>query len=507
MSTLRKIISVNGIVGLSLAFGLINNIAIAALFGLSRSVDAYFASFMLINLFMALVVDFLGKNFLPVFAVRRSASEASASRLASLVVTQFGLLALFVVAVLMALSGQIFALILPGFDSEAISLVESTFLVMAPTIVFKTVNAFHEYIWQHNEQYNRVVIARIFVPITLTIFIIALHAPLGTMALPLGFLCGQVVCTIFLAVGVPYRFRFRLGFRDQDFIKIVRNSALLMTTGVVARSRSVIVQYFGSLMGEGAISAIVIAQKVCEPVYQSALLGIRMILFSRSAKAVARADTESFARMHNRAFAGVFFLTVPVALWYAFDGELIVRTVFQRGEFTDEMVCLVYAALLGMSASVVFAGTVQMASNAFYALDRVTVPAALMPMSTIVFLIVASILAPQFGVTGLTGATSLVGMITFAVLMVILKKQVAALDIGSILSALLKYLGAALLAVLVARLAVENVDATKYVEFFLSMSIVGLIYISTVWLSGDRLLRTIIEKSGLLEKMPGRNAK
>lgn len=499
MSTLRKIVSVNAIVGVSLAFGLINNIAITGIFGLNRSVDAYFASFVLINMFMFLVIDFLGKNFLPIFAIRRESSEESASELTSLVVTQIGFLAVIFAVFLVTFAEPLFTLILPGFSGEEISVVRRTFTIMAPSIVLMTINAFHEYVWQHNEQYNRVVSARIFVPVTLTVFILLLHEKLGTQALPYGFLCGQVLCAVFLMIGVPYKYRFKVGLKDEDFLKIIRNSGILMSTGFIARSRLLIVQYFGSLLGEGAISAMVIAQKICQPIYESALLGMRMILFSRSAKAVARADIESFARMHNRALAGVFFLTAPVATWYAVEGELIVRTLFQRGAFTDEMVSLVYAALLGLSGSVIFAGTVQMASNAFYALDRVKVPATVMPVSTIAFLIIASMLAPKLGVIGLTGATSLVGFVTFLVLMWKLKKQVAGLDIGSIARSLLKYLAAAVLAVSASRLVTNEVEADKIVEFFLSMSIVGVVYIIAVWSSGDSLLRTMIEKSGFLE--------
>jgi len=499
--------SVNAIVGLSLVFGLINNIAITAFFGLNRSVDAYFASFMLINLFMFLVVDFLGKNFLPIFAVRRAVSRSSASELASLVVTQFGILAVIVVIVLVVFSKPIFALLLPGFAADDISLVVTTFMVMAPSIVLKTISAFHEYVWQHNEQYNRVVVARIFVPVTLTVFILVFHKQLGTGALPWGFLWGQVICAGILMYRIPYRYQFRIGLRDQDFLKIVRNSGVLMGTGLVARSKSVIVQYFGSQLGEGAISAVAIATKICQPVYQSALLGMRMILFSRSAKAVARDDKAAFARMHNRALIGVFFLTVPVAAWYAIEGELIVRALFQRGAFTDNMVSLVYAALLGMAGSVVFSGALQMGSNAFYALDRVQVPATVMPLGTILYLILAAALVPQFGIVGLTGATSLVSLLVLAILLWKLREHVASLDIASISIGLAKYFAASVVAVTASRFVTSRLEIGVILEFVLSALVAGTVYLAVVWLSGDRFIREIVARSGISEWIQRQSAR
>jgi len=507
MSTLGKIMSVNAIVGLSLVFGLINNIAITAVFGLNRSVDAYFASFMLINMFMFLVVDFLGKNFLPIYAIRREISVISASELTSLVVTQFGLLAVAVAVVLVLFAEPLFSVLLPGFSAADVTVVAGTFAVMAPSIVLMTINAFHEYVWQHNEQYNRVVIARIFIPVTLTVFILALHKQFGTKVLPFGFLAGQLICTLVLIFGIPYSYKFRIGLADKDFMKIIRNSGILMSTGLVARSKSVIVQYFGSQLGEGAISAVAISQKICQPIYQSALLGMRMILFSRSAKAVARADTAAFARMHNSALLGVFFLTVPVAVWYAVDGQLIIKAVFQRGAFTDEMVALVYAALLGISGSVIFAGAVQMGSNAFYALDRVKVPATIMPLSTILYLLLASVMTPAFGLVGLSGATSVVSLATLAVLLWRLRAEIGGLDIPAITVGLGKYLGAAVIAVVASRVVTGALHANVILEFIVSAMIVGVVYVAAVWFSGDQLLRAIVEKSGIAEWLRRRTAR
>lgn len=497
MSVLNKLLSINAIVALTMVFGLVNNIAITGVFGLNRSVDAYFASFVLVNLFIILVIDFLGKNFLPIFAVRSDESTESASRLTSIVVTKIGLLSVMVAAVLVGLSGYLFRLLLPGFESDAIEIVSATFMIMAPCIAIKSVNAFHEYVWQYHEHYNRVVISRVFVPITLTVFILALGNVIGTQALPYGFLVGHIFSFLFLIYRIPYRFQPRFDFADRDFIKIMRNSGVLMSTGFIARSKSVFVQYFASQLGEGAIAAVSIAQKICRPIYQSALVGIRMILFSMSAKAVARSDFAAFARMHNLAFTGVFFFTVPIAAWYAVEGDLIVRTVFQRGAFTDEMTSLVYAALLGYAVSIIFAGAVQISSNAFYAMDRVGVPATVMPLWPILFIPVAYFAVPAFGIVGLAGTTSVISAIIFSLMIWRMKVMVSALAVDSILISLLKYALIAALAVLAASQVSEMIVLNKYVRMAVSAGVVGAVYIALTWLLADKLLFAILDRLGV----------
>jgi putative peptidoglycan lipid II flippase len=507
MSIFRQLLSVNSIVGVALIFGLINNLAIAAVFGLSRSLDAYFAGVMLPKLFMVLVIDFLGKNFLPIYASRYETSPEEASNLTSIVVTQIGGFAIVVVAILVAVSDAFFTALLPGFGEQDIEIVVGYFAVMAPGIVIMTINAFHTYVWQHSEEYNRVVVARLFIPVTLTVFIFAFGFSFGTGALPYGFLFGQIFTGIFLAWRIPYKYRFRLGLRDKDFVKIVKNSSLLMSTGLIARSRGLIVTYFASQIGEGAISAFTIAQKISQPIYRNALLGIRMILFTRSARAAARENMGALARMHNRALAGVFLLTAPIAVWFLVEAELIVRAVFQRGAFTDTMVADVSAVLFGLAVSIIFLGAVQMASNAFYALDKVSVPAAVMPLGTVIFFVLAAIVTPSFGLLGLSSASSAVSVVVFGILIWKLKQLVDSIDVVGLFLALGRYTVIAAIAAALTHFTTEATNIGVLPSFGLSMILMGASYLVLVWLSGDKLMDDILDWSGLGRwfKHPWRN--
>jgi len=130
MSTFRQLVSVNSFVGLALLVGLVNNLAIAAVFGLSRSLDAYFAGAMLPKLFMVLVIDFLGKNFLPIYAARYDRSPEDASDLTSIVITQIGGFSILIALLLVLVSDKLFELLLPGFNADDIELVIGYFAIV-----------------------------------------------------------------------------------------------------------------------------------------------------------------------------------------------------------------------------------------------------------------------------------------------------------------------------------------------------------------------------------------
>src|SRR5687768_6516566 len=113
----RGVVNVNALVIGALGLGLLSNILIAALFGLTHRVDAFFAAMVLPNLFMVLCIDYLGKNFLPVLAKAKAVSEACASSVTSSIVTMAALLAAAVTALLVTFSTPLFTALLPGFDA------------------------------------------------------------------------------------------------------------------------------------------------------------------------------------------------------------------------------------------------------------------------------------------------------------------------------------------------------------------------------------------------------
>jgi peptidoglycan biosynthesis protein MviN/MurJ (putative lipid II flippase) len=170
MSNVRKLFSVNAIVFVSLVIGFMNNIAIGGVFGLSRAVDAYFAAAILGSMFMYLIVDYLGKNFLPTYSACYHESPEDAGRVASAIVTLLALIALATVVILLIFAESIFGFLLPGFSDADVHVTTQMFAIQSPSIILMTVNNFHQYIWQHDERYSRVAFARLFLPFMLLVF-------------------------------------------------------------------------------------------------------------------------------------------------------------------------------------------------------------------------------------------------------------------------------------------------------------------------------------------------
>ena len=315
----------NALVLASLGIGLLNNVLIAALFGLTRNVDAFYAAMMLPSLFMVLCVDYLGKNFLPVLAQAKLENETSASQMVSTVVTTVMLVASGVTMLLAMFSDRLFSLLLPGFDAAEVALVSRYFWIMAPAIVLMAMNAFHEYVCLYDEDYVSVVAIRMALPGLNLAAILLLGPFVGEYCLPIGYMAGNLTLFVLMARRAKYRYRPRIAVRPHLERKVFANAAIVMSTGLVARTKSIVVNVLASSLGGGAISALAFAAKLTEPLERAAFSGARMFMFSRTARLFADRREREVGRLYAVGLRTSFLLLVPLLWWIALNGGAFVQ--------------------------------------------------------------------------------------------------------------------------------------------------------------------------------------
>jgi len=485
-------LSVNALILGSVAVGFVGSVAIAALFGLTRRLDAYYAALILPGLFMTLCIDYLGKNFLPVFARARAHNAETASQVTSSVVTIVGIVAATVALLLCLASEAVFGVILPGFDPADIALVSSYFWIMAPAMVLSAVTPFHEYVCQHDEQYTRIAAIWASQPVVNLVAIVGAGPIVGEYALPIGYTAGQAITFVLMARYARYRYRPRLTIRREWEKPIFTNSAIVMGSGLLVRTRGLIGNYLASLIGDGAIAALNFGYKLVEPLERTTFSGVRMLMFSRTARLVVEDNSRELARLYRIGLGASFLLLTPLLWWLVLESEIVVALLFERGAFDASMTALVAVTLIGFAPSVMFAGVNTILSNAFYAMNRVAVPALVMPIGTVVYLAIAPAIYQPLGVLGLALAPSAVHVTIFVILLFLLAKRIPQLGAGAVLGRIVAYtlLGGAALSlpgILLAQFALhELVEAA--VRLFVGM----LLYFAALALVRERTFADVV---------------
>ena len=432
-------LSVNALVLCSVGIGFLNSIAIAALFGLTRRLDAYYAALIGPGLFFALCIDYLGKNFLPVYTRARAQDPATAAEVTSCVVTIVGLVAAALALAIALTSEHVFGTLLPGFDPADIDLVSRYFWIMAPSMVLMAINPFHEYVSQHDARYSRIAMIWMSQPIANLIAIVGLGPFIGEYALPVGYMIGQTATFLLMARLARYRYRPRVKVRAEWEKQIFTNSAIVMSSGLLVRTRPLVGNFLASLIGDGAISALHFGYKLIEPLERTAFSGVRMLMFSRTARLVVEDNAQALARLYRIGLNASFLLLTPLLWWLVLESELVIGILFERGAFDASMTALVAITLVGFAPSVMFAGVNTLLSNAFYAMNKVAVPALVMPIGTVVYLCIAPFVYKPLGVLGLALAPSAVHATVFTILLIMLAKRVPALSAPDVILRIVGY--------------------------------------------------------------------
>jgi putative peptidoglycan lipid II flippase len=272
------------------------------------------------------------------------------------------------------------------------------------------------------------VLIRVALPLV-TLAVLLMGGPwLREYALPLGFLLGNCAVFLLMAREATYSYVPRLSVRKEWERKVFTNSAVVMGSGLIARSRPVIRNYLASLLMPGAIAALSLANRLVEPLERAAFTGLRMLMFSRTVKLFVAQEAKTLGRLYETGLRVSFLLMAPMVWWVALNSEALVRFMFMRGAFDAEMTLLVSLALIGLIPSAVLAGVSQLMSNAFYATDRVMVPALVMPLGTLLYLAIAPPLTAAFDILGLAMTISITSGVDFLIMFVLLPKQVSGFD-------------------------------------------------------------------------------
>jgi putative peptidoglycan lipid II flippase len=152
------------------------------------------------------------------------------------------------------------------------------------------------------------------------------------------------------------------------------------------------------------------------------------------------------------------------------------------------MTLLVALTLMALVPSVLFHGVNQLLSNAFYAMNRVKVPAIVMPLGTLLYVAAAVPLSKMLGVQGLAIATSVSTGLIFAGLLVAFTRVLENFRLAWTAMNLLSYTALAGVALVAADALLAGLELPRLLYAGASLPLGGLFYLVALALLGDKTL-------------------
>ncbi len=437
--------------GLSRVIGLVREIIVAAMFGVSGSIAAFAIAFNIPNVIRSLVADSaLSAALIPVYTEmveggRRRDAQRLVGAVAGLVSLILGALALAAIVA----APWVMPLFAPGLSSDLQDETVRLSQLMFPIVPLLGLTGVVSAVLQANGEFG----ATGFVPILWNGIIIAFlgyaafalpdddRITVYAIAIVVGTLGQLVLLTPFLAR--VERLRLSIGYRMPE-IRRVLVLMLPVSLGLgMINVNAAIDNVFATLVSEEAVRAIDAAFRLYILPQGIFSVAISTVLFPTIARMVARRDSVGVREAVASGVRQIVFLLVPASLFLVVLAEPITRLTFQRGNFDAAATDLTSKALVTFTIGLVFNGASLLLLRTFYSLQMPWLTTKVAALGFVVNIVLDAIFYQPFGVSGIPLATSIASMVTFAVLMVLLRREIGGLGTRSLVDGFVRCLAAA----------------------------------------------------------------
>lgn len=435
---------------LSQVLGFVRDAVLAAVFGAGAELDAFLVAQGLMNLVLAVVAGAMARAIVPPVSRAADAGEASrANRTVSTALTTT-LAVLFVGSILMyAAADGVIAVLAPGFDPATAELASD----LARIVLFATVFiAASDLLAAASQAHGRFFHSGLQgVPFNLVMIVAAagFGAAYGIEALAVGFVVGSAVRLLVQLPAVRaarIRLRPRLSWRDRDFREVLHLVPALLLTTAVANVNTLVDRAVGSAQGEGVITSLSFGWRIVTLVDSLLVVTLAAALFPAFSTAGAVDRRGELRSLVRRSLGSMLVLLAPVVALLVVAAEPIVILLFGRGDFDATAVRLTSIAVVGYAAGALGLGVRVVASRASFAVGDRRTPVLVATFAMMVNVVGDLTLGVTYGVAGLAASTSLSLVLGAVLMVVLLARRHAAVDLHRLLAATVRVAVAATLA-------------------------------------------------------------
>ncbi len=417
--------------------GLLRDTVISAQFGLNAHTDAYRAAFIIPDLiFFLLAGGALSSAFLPVFGrYWAEGKQEEAWSLFATVATIMGLALVVLLGVAEVLAPVLVRVFTPGLVKEVIPetiamsriLLPAQFAFFLGGLMFATMNARKHFltpglapnIYNLGIITGALVLSHYFTP--------------SIYSLAWGALLGALIGNFFIPLLVMWRFgaryRVSLDYRHEGVQRVFKMMVPVLFGLSLPGIYAIAVRSFGSLHGEGAISALEIGNRIMQAPLGVFGQALAIAVFPTLVTLYARNEPTQFLRTMSRTLRTSMFIGVYASVVLFVLAEDVVRVLNQYGRFTHENTEYVTSCLRFYSIGVFAWCAHPVLMRAYFAMEDTLTPILLGTIATLLFLMLCSLFGmPPFPYEGLALAVSLSAIFLLVLMFIGLRRKLTHTD-------------------------------------------------------------------------------
>lgn len=420
---------------LSRVFGFVREFVAAAYFGAGAEKSAFDVAFLVPSTFQVLAAQAaLSAALIPVFAgLLEKESRQEAWLVARTIFTLVLLVLGATVVIFIVFAPWIMQVFAPGYrhDQEMMADIIYMSRLLFPTVLLLAVTGVVISLLNSFDHFTLPAVAPVIWNFMIVLAMVLLTGRLGIDSLAWGVLLGTILQ---LAIQLPWlkgrggRLGFSLALKNPHVRKV---GALMLpvslSLGLINFNGVVDVQ-FASFLGEGGVAAMNYAFRLYQLPEALFAVAVGTVLFPTLSRLAAAGESERFRSTMSVGLRVIFFVMLPISAYILVLAEPLVRLAYERGQFSAADTGLVAWALFFFAFGSAFSGAGALLTRGLFSLKRPWIPTAVALANICTNALLNWVFIQFFGLGGIALSTSAVSLLTFFVLLWLMRRELGRMD-------------------------------------------------------------------------------
>ena len=413
-------------------FGYLRESALAARFGVSTTMDAYFGAIFIPNiLYFVLIAGTVSPVFIPILLQEDAGSDGARRSQTFSVVTNFALLVLLVIVSCCLLGAHTWLpWLFPGFSPATSEMALRLVYIIFPAVLFLAVSGILTAVLNGS---NRFALAAFAPALSSTIVIAAALFARGDRAIyavgiatAAGFLL-QCLVLVPATAAMGIRYRPVLNFRHPAIVKLLRLGIPLFLYLAVASTSSVLERNLASRLSAGAVSTITYAMRLFTVPANFLAAPLAIVAYPGFAREASRLRRGELGGQVSRIFRLVIFLFLPVTTWTIINALPVTRLLYEHGKFLPADSFITARVLSVYSIGILPNAIAMVLLRCYFAIEDTVTPLFAEILALATFAMTAPLFSRHFGIAGLVAARAWTFFLVTAILIYVLSRRKALL--------------------------------------------------------------------------------
>ncbi len=368
------LITAVGLIGKGL--GLIREIVFANFFGLNTQFDLYLVGAVL-PITINTVILYLGQNyFIPSYNKTKIETPEKTRAFTNSSFWIFSLFGLLLAAILFYLSGPIVNLYLHDSSSFEFISTLNVFRIFLLTIPLSAAYSILAAFLQSEFEFRSPAMSQLLLNVAVILLVVIFSNKIGVYTIPIGYIAGNLLQLIFLLFKAANKIKLNLYmFIKGGNARAIINYSLVITILIESISQIYLLadRYFFNEVQKGGIASLNYASYIYLLPITIISAALSTAIFPSFSLSLHSNIIEDVQKKLDNFFSINLFLFVPISLTLIFYGGIIIRILFQRGEFNSGATQMTFEVLKYYAVSLIFYSSYAVINKLLYGANLVKI--------------------------------------------------------------------------------------------------------------------------------------